>query len=138
MTKNSEHLQNQHLQNLLEQLSPEERQGEILKIQLPADTVLHSRSPGKIHEAVRETVTARAVGEALARARKQAGLKAKEVAFSLDVSGPRVAQVESSSSNLTLSTLLEHAQAVDCEVEIVLRPRDPKLPLVMTSLSRGM
>jgi len=137
MKEHPQQLNPEHLQNLLEQLLPEERQGQTLKVRLPADTSIRSRSPRAIGETVRETVTAQAVGEALARARKQAGLKAKEVAQTLEVSGPRVAQVESSDSNLTLSTLLEHAQAVGCEVEIVLRPRDPKLPLVMTSLSRG-
>ncbi len=127
---------NQNLQALLDQLSPEERQGATLKVRVPKDTPIRTRTPQAMLGEVRQVIAARAVGEALAKARKQAGLKAKDVAAALEVSAPRVAQVESFEANLTLSTLLEHAQAVGCEVEIVLRPHDPKLPLVMAALSR--
>jgi transcriptional regulator with XRE-family HTH domain len=124
---------NQNLQALLDQLSPEERQGAILKVRVPKDTPIRTRTPQALRDEVRQVIAARAVGEALAKARKQAGLKAKDVAAALEVSAPRVAQVESFEANMTLSTLLEHAQAVGCEVEIVLRPLDPKLPLVRAS-----
>ena len=33
-----------------------------------------------------------------------------------------------------LPTLLEHAAATGCDVEIILRPRDPRLPLVTAPL----
>jgi ribosome-binding protein aMBF1 (putative translation factor) len=127
---------NQNLQALLDQLSPEERQGAILEVRVPKNTPIRTRTPQAMRDEVRQVIAARAVGEALAKARKQAGLKAKDVAVALEISAPRVAQVESLESNLTLSTLLEHAQAVGCEVEIVLRPHDPKLPLVTAALSR--
>ena len=122
------------LQKLLEQLTPEERNGAILEVALPPGTKLKSRSTREIRAVVREAVVAKAVSEALAKARKQAGLKAKDVAQNLNISAPRVSQLESLESNPTLSTLLQHAHAVGCEVEIILRPRDPKLPLVITAL----
>jgi predicted XRE-type DNA-binding protein len=125
---------NAELQALLDELTPEERAGKPLKVRVPKNTLLPSRSPGAIHNEVRAVIAARAVGDALARARKQAGLRAKDIAATLEISAPRVAQVESLEANLTLSTLLDHAQAAGCEVEIVLRPRDPHLPLVTAPL----
>jgi ribosome-binding protein aMBF1 (putative translation factor) len=126
---------NKELQNLLDQLTPEERAGKTLKVRVPKGTLIPSRTPRALHDEVRAVIAAKAVGEALAQARKQAGLRAKDVAGMLEVSAPRVAQVESSEANLTLSTLMEYASAADCEVEIVLRPRDPNLPLVTAPLS---
>jgi predicted XRE-type DNA-binding protein len=123
------------LQTLLDQLTPEERNGAILSVRVPKGTVIRTRSPRAMREEVRDVIATRAVGEALAKARKQAGLKAKDVAAMLEVSAPRVAQIESLEANLTLSTLLEHAAATGCEVEIVLRPRDPSLPLVTAPLA---
>jgi ribosome-binding protein aMBF1 (putative translation factor) len=123
------------LQSLLDQLTPEERNGAIFSVRIPKGTVIRTRSPRAMREAVRDVIATRAVGEALAKARKQAGLKAKDVATMLEVSAPRVAQIESLDANLTLSTLLEHAAAIGCEVEIVLRPRDPSLPLVTAPLA---
>jgi transcriptional regulator with XRE-family HTH domain len=57
------------------------------------------------------------------------------MASALDISPPRVTQIESDGANLTFATLLEHANASGCEVEIVLRPRDPKLPLITAPLT---
>jgi transcriptional regulator with XRE-family HTH domain len=122
------------LDELMARLTPEERNGAILEVEVPEGTPLSGGSPRKMLGVVREALAVRAVGDALARARQQAGLRAKDIAERLDVSGPRVAQVESSEANLTLATLLEHAQASGCEVEIVLRPHDPALPLIIASL----
>jgi Helix-turn-helix domain len=122
------------LEELMARLTPEERNGAILEVEVPEGTPLPSGSPREMLGVVREVLAVRAVGDALARARQQAGLRAKDIAERLDVSGPRVAQVESSEGNLTLATLLEHAQASGCEVEIVLRPRDPALPLIIAPL----
>lgn len=125
------------LQALLEQLSPEERQGATLQVRLPVDIPIQTRTPQVIREEVRQVIATRAVGEALAKARKQAKLKAKDVALALSISTPRVAQVESLEANLTLKTILDHAAAVGYEVEIVLRPQDPKLQQVTVHLSKA-
>lgn len=119
---------------LMSRLTPQERAGAIAEIELPAGMPIPRRPPQAMLGEVREALAVRAIGEALARARKQAGLQAKELAVKLEVSAPRVAQVEASDANLTLATVLEHAQASGCEVEIVLRPHDPKLPLITASL----
>lgn len=123
------------LEQLLAQLSPEEKAGKILRVKVPKGTVLRTRSPQAMLEEVRGAIATKALGEALVRARKQAGLKAKDVAEQLEVSAPRIAQVESDGANLTLGALVEYAQAVGCEVEVVLRPRDSKLPVVTAPLS---
>jgi predicted XRE-type DNA-binding protein len=83
----------------------------------------------------RPAVATSALAEALTRVRKQAGLRAKDIAAQLEVSAPRIAQVESEGSNITLATLLKYAEAAGCEVEIRLRPHDPSLPTVSTPLS---
>jgi transcriptional regulator with XRE-family HTH domain len=123
------------LQELLNRLTPAERAGEVLEIQVPDGTRVPGRAPEQILSEVRATLTTKAIGEALIQARKQAGLKAKDMAGALEISPPRVTQIESSGVNLTLATVLEHANASGCEVEIVLRPRDPKLPLITASLA---
>ncbi len=120
------------LQFLLEQLTPAERSGAVLSVRAPLPR--HTRSPKDLRDEVRDVIATKAVSEALVRARKQAGLKAKDVAAALEVSAPRVAQIEAQGANLMLSTLLEHAAATGCDVEIILRPRDPKLPLVTAPL----
>jgi transcriptional regulator with XRE-family HTH domain len=125
---------NKRLNTLMARLTQEERNGAILEVDIPDATPLPNASAQTMLGVVREALTVRAVGEALARARQQAGLRAKDIAERLEVSGPRVAQVESNEANLTLATLLEHAQASGCEVEIVLRPHDPSLPLITAPL----
>jgi transcriptional regulator with XRE-family HTH domain len=125
---------NKRLKSLMARLTPEERNGAILEVDIPDATPFPNGSAQTMLGVVREALTVRAVGEALARARQQAGLRAKDIAERLEVSGPRVAQVESNDANLTLATLLEHAQASGCEVEIVLRPHDPSLPLITAPL----
>lgn len=122
------------LDKLLAQLSPEERAGKTLRVKVPKGTLARTRTPQEILEEVQGAVAAKALGEALTRARKQAGLRARDVAEQLEVSAPRIAQVEADGSNLTLGTLVEYAKAVGCEVEVVLRPRDPKLPAVTAPL----
>ena len=124
----------ERLKELMARLTPEERNGAILEIELPEGTPIPGRSPQEMLGEVRQALAARAIGEALAKARQQAGLRAKDIAHLLDVSAPRVAQVESDEANITLSTLLEHAQASGCEVEIVLRPHDRHLPVITTPL----
>lgn len=122
------------LKELMARLTPEERGGAILEVELPERTLLPTGSVQEMLGEIRQTLAARAVGEALTRARKQAGLRAKDIASRLEVSAPRVAQVESNEANMTLATLLEHAQASGCEVEIVLRPHDRHLPLITAPL----
>ena len=125
---------NKRLKELMVRLTPEEQNGAILEVEIPEGIDLPNQTPPEILGEVRQALATRAVGEALARARQQAGLRAKDIANRLDVSAPRVAQVESSESNMTLATLLEHAQASGCEVEIVLRPHDRHLPLITAPL----
>lgn len=115
----------QNLQALLDQLSPEERQGATLKVRVPKDTPIRTRTPQTLQNEVRQVIAARAVGEALAKARKQAGLKAKDVAAALEVSAPRVAQVESLEANLTLMYYF----VKDSHKPIMLAPQVNKLPL---------
>jgi predicted XRE-type DNA-binding protein len=123
------------LQKLLAQLSPEEKAGQILKVKVPKGTLPTTRKPQTMIEEVQEAIAAKAMAEALTRVRKQAGLRAKDVAAELEVSAPRIAQMESEGTNLTLGSLVEYARAVDCEVEVVLRPRNPKLPMVVAPIS---
>jgi predicted XRE-type DNA-binding protein len=126
---------NRDIHALLESLTPEERTGKTLKVRVPQGTPTPSRPARALGDEAQAVVATRAVGEALSRARKQAGLKAKDVAAALKVSAPRIAQIESLESNPTLLSVVEHASAVGYEVEIVLRPRNPKLALVVAPLS---
>jgi transcriptional regulator with XRE-family HTH domain len=123
------------LQELLHRLTPAERAGQTLEVEVPLGVRLPRRTPNQMLLEVQDTLTTKSIGEALTQARKQAGLKAKDMAQSLDVSPPRIAQIESEGANLTLATVLEHAHASDCEVELVLRPRNPKLPSVTAVLT---
>ncbi len=120
------------LENLLAALTPDEKNGMILEVYVPKDTLQKTRSPAAMLEETREIILTNAISQALKQVRRQAGLRSKDIAKALHLSAPRVTQIESQHSNLTLSTLLDHAQAANCDVEIILRPRDKKLPEVRT------
>jgi transcriptional regulator with XRE-family HTH domain len=64
-----------------------------------------------------------AIHQALTTARRQAGLKAKDIAKNMNISAARVAQIETKPSNLTLETLIQYANAADYQVEIVLHSK---------------
>ncbi len=51
---------NQNLPALLERLTPVERQGAILEVQLPKDTPIQTRTPQAMLEELREGLAARA------------------------------------------------------------------------------
>jgi DNA-binding XRE family transcriptional regulator len=122
------------LEQLLAQLSPTEKNGAILEIQVPKGTLQETRSPTAILEATREAVFSNAINQALKQIRQQAGLRSKDMAKALKVSPARVTQIESINNNITLETLVQHAQAANCEVEIILRPKDKNLPEIRTAL----
>ena len=54
---------NQNLPDLLERLTPAERQGAILEVQLPEDTPIHTRTPQAMLEQVRQAVAARVLAQ---------------------------------------------------------------------------
>lgn len=51
---------NQNLSALLEHLTPAERQGAILEVQLPEDTPIQTRTPQAMLDDVRKVLAARA------------------------------------------------------------------------------
>ena len=122
------------LEQLLATLEPAEKNGDILALSLPKGTLPTGRSPKVILEETRAIIVSNAISQALKQIRRQAGLRGKDIAKSLNVSAARVTQIESQNSNLTLETLMQHAQAANCEVEIILRPKNKNLPEVRTAL----
>jgi DNA-binding XRE family transcriptional regulator len=122
------------LEQLLATLSPEEKNGAILELDLSNTALPVGRSPKTMLKQTREIILSNAISQALKQIRQQAGLRSKDMAKVLQVSAARVTQIEAQNSNLTLETLLQHAQAANCDVEIVLRPKDKNLPEVRTAL----
>ncbi len=118
------------IDQLLSQISSQE----ILEVRVPKGTLKPTRSARAILEQAGQVVITQAVHKALTQARKNAGLQAKDVAKQLQISAARVAQIENQPRNLTLETLVQHAQAIGYEVEIVLHPRQKNLPEVRAEL----
>jgi predicted XRE-type DNA-binding protein len=111
------------LQAMLAQLTDDERNGAILSIDLPADTLIQSYTASETANTLQTIITAKAIGAALAQARKQAGLRAKDIATSLGISPAQVTQIENQDNNFDIKTIVEHAQASGYDVELVLRPK---------------
>jgi transcriptional regulator with XRE-family HTH domain len=65
-------------------------------------------------------LAARRVGAEIRRARQQAGLTQGEVAERLDSSAPYISNVEAGRVNLTLGQLARVADALGCDMEVML------------------
>jgi ribosome-binding protein aMBF1 (putative translation factor) len=127
----------EELETLLTQLTPAEKAGAILSVRVPTGTTkkLKTRSPKEISREVQNALIAQAIHEALTTARKEAGLKAKDIARTMNISAARVAQIEAKPSNLTLETLIQYANAADYQVEIILHSKKHGRSQVRTVLS---
>jgi ribosome-binding protein aMBF1 (putative translation factor) len=125
------------LETLMAQLTPEEQSGAMLAVKVPKGTLkkLKTCAPKEILAEVQNAIVTQAIHEALTEARRQAGLKAKDIAKTMEISAARVAQIESKASNLTLETLIQYANAADYGVEIVLHSKKQGRENVHTILS---
>jgi predicted XRE-type DNA-binding protein len=111
------------LQAMLAQLTNDERSGAILSIDLPAGTLIQSYTASETANTLQTIIATKAIGTALAQARKQAGLRAKDIATSLSISPAQVAQIENQDNDFDIKTIVEHAQASGYDVELVLHPK---------------
>jgi transcriptional regulator with XRE-family HTH domain len=83
---------------------------------------------------IQPAVEAKSLSEAIVRARRASKLLGKDVATRLGISATRVSQIERAGLNLNLNTIIDHARASGYVAELVLRPLDPNLELIVTVL----
>lgn len=82
-----------------------------------------SWTPTRIAAAVHEAVLNERIGRVIAQVMDQRKVSVRRMASLLGVAPSRVAQMRDS-ENLELKTLVRALAALDCEVELIVRPRE--------------
>ncbi|MCL6568866.1 MAG: helix-turn-helix domain-containing protein [Meiothermus silvanus] len=82
-----------------------------------------SWTPTRIAAAVHEAVLNERIGRVIAQVMDQRKVSVRRMASLLGVAPSRVAQLRDS-ENLELKTLVRALAALDCEVELIVRPRE--------------
>src|SRR5262249_20162121 len=77
--------------------------------------------PGPMPRTARSDPTAKMVGEAIRRARREAGLTQAQLAGRLETTAPYVTNVEAGRANLTVGQLASIAAALNAVVDVNLR-----------------
>jgi DNA-binding XRE family transcriptional regulator len=101
--------------------------------------LLTSEGTGSIAADVQEALVAETVAHALKLARQQTHMSAKELAEKRHLTKGRLSQLENGSVNPTMGTLAEHADALGCDVTVVLTPREegPAIEVVLPATHTG-
>lgn len=79
-------------------------------------------------------VATQAAGSALFQARQQRQMSMRQAGQASGRSAPRVKAIEDTGTDITLSTIVEHAQALGYTTQLVLTPLDGNGPAILADL----
>ncbi|MEY4530485.1 MAG: hypothetical protein RLZZ156_1206 [Deinococcota bacterium] len=112
---------NPRIKAMLETFTAEEIRTGILENK-QNKTVL-TTTPTELERTFKAELLARNAGTLLRQAREARGKSLSKLGLELGISKGRVHQREQASANLEIKTILEQADALEYEVELVLRPK---------------
>jgi ribosome-binding protein aMBF1 (putative translation factor) len=112
---------NSRIKAMLETFTPEEIRTGILENQ--KNKAVETTTPTELERTFKAELLARNAGTLLRQARETRGKSLSKLGSELGISKGRVHQREQASANLEIKTILEQAEALEYEVELVLRPK---------------
>ena len=112
---------NKRIKAMLATFSAEEIETGLLTNQHNAQ--LQTVNSDELERTVKAELLARSAGALLRQARETRGKSLSQLGTDLGISKGRVHQREQTSANLEMKTILEQAEALEYEVELVLKPK---------------
>ncbi len=112
---------NKRIKAMLATFTDEEIKTGLLKSQNKPQ--IQTITPDELERTVKAEILARSAGALLRKARETRGKSLSQLGNELGISKGRVHQREQISANLEMKTILEQAEALEYEVELVLKPK---------------
>ncbi len=112
---------NPRIKAMLETFTAEEIRTGILENK--QNKTVETITPTELERTFKAELLARDAGTLLRQARETRGKSLSKLGLELGISKGRVHQREQASANLEIKTILEQADALEYEVELVLRPK---------------
>lgn len=112
---------NSHIKAMLETFTSEEITTGILEPKQNQSP--QTSTPAELERTFKAAVLARNAGTLLRAARETRGKSLSQLGLELGISKGRVHQREQAKANLEIKTILEQAEALEYEVELVFKPK---------------
>ena len=97
--------------------------------------LLEEVTPDQLETTVSGIIAVQATGEALRQARLQGGLSLRGAGEASGRSAPRIKAIEDTTTDITLSTVVEHARALGYAVTLTLTPQGGRGQAISAQLS---
>ena len=112
---------NRRIKAMLETFTTEEIRTGLLEAK--QNRVIQTTTPEELERTFKAELLARSAGALLRQARENRGKSLSKLGQELGISKGRVHQREQKDANLEIKTILEQAEALEYEVELVLKPK---------------